>query len=313
MPQRFPLRPRRLPPRLGWVPFLLLATLAFAGCDRGAAPDAGAPAQATTPAAEEDVDDAVASALPPPSTQRASSLNITNNSGAIRYDGRIDSASHRDAIDRAFADIFPAGQASGSVAVDPDASPPDWIDGLEGFLAGFNVSGTGLRFDGNRIELTGKVDPDTRARLTDAAREHFPDAELGGLFIGAEDDPALAALAALGPDASVSELESSLNGMTVAFEPDSAKLSASSLAVLAQAGQTIAAMPRDRRVEIVGNASASDDPAFDERLALQRAEAVKVQLIVNGVGPGQIRTSAHPGQAGDGPAAADSVGFRVAD
>lgn len=313
MPQASSHRPRHASARVHWTPFLLLASLALAGCDRGATPESNMPTQATPPAAEEDVDDAVASALPPPSTERASSLNITNNSGAIRYDGRVDSAAHRDAIDRAFTDIFPAGQASGSLAIDPDATPPGWVDGLEGFLAGFNVSGTGLRFDGNRIELTGKVDADTRARLTDAAREHFPDAELGGLFIGAEDDPALAALAAMGPDASVSELESGLNGMTVAFEPDSAKLSASSLAVLAQAGQTIAAMPRDRQVEIVGNASPSDDPAFDERLALQRAEAVKVQLIVNGVGPGQIRTSAHLGQGGDGPAASDSVGFRVAD
>ncbi|GAB3345224.1 OmpA family protein [Marilutibacter aestuarii] len=313
MPQASPHRPRYASARVHWAPCLLLASLALAGCDRGATPEANTPAPAATSAAEEEVDDAVASALPPPSSERASSLNITNNSGAIRYDGRVDSAAHRDAIDRAFANTFPSGQASGSLAVDPEAKAPAWVDGLDAFLAGFNVSGTGLRFDGNRIELTGKVDPDTRARLTDAAREHFPDAELGGLFIGAADDPALAALAALGADASVSELEGTLNTMTVAFEPDSAKLSASSLAVLAQAGQTIAAMPRDRQVEIVGNASASDDPAFDERLALQRAEAVKVQLIVNGVGPGQIRTSAHLGDAGDGPAPGDSVGFRVAD
>lgn len=308
MPHEAP--PRRLSSpahrQPAWLLALLIAVvLTVAACGQGSTPDvASSPAPAI-----DDEDDAVASALPPPSIEYASNLNIVNNSGLVRFDGRIDSEANRDAIVRALEASYPTGQANGEVTVDANAHAPNWIRGLKPFLADFNVPGAGLRFEADRIELSGRLTPDERTRLTEAARVQFPDARLTGLFANDDVNPAQQALASLPADAPAAQLESALNGMAIQFEPHSAKIDSDSLAILGQAGQTIASMPKGHKVEIGGHASPSGDPALDESLARQRAEAVKVQLIVNGVSPAQVETRAYADTAGAD--ANDSVRFRV--
>ena len=66
----------------------------------------------------------------------------------------------------------------------------------------------------------------------------------------------------------------------------SAQVAADSLALLSKAAQVIQAAGDGTRIQIAG--PEGDDPT----LARQRAEAIKVQLIVNGVSPGAIETTA---------------------
>ncbi|MBB1089327.1 OmpA family protein [Lysobacter sp. SG-8] len=305
-----PLRLRTSPPTLRAsfaIPPVLAALLLLAGC--GADPSTPA---AQAPADESVEDDAVTGAAPPPDAAFDATLDLVNNNGTIRYHGRVEGEATRDAILRAIGGAFEAGEASGDIQIDPNATAPGWIRGLPAFLEAFDIPGAAVGFEGDTLELTGRLDQEQRARLTDAARRQFPGARLTGLFVGAgaEDAAAIAALAALGPESAASEVEQALNSLQVAFEPYSAKVSSESLATVAQAGQAIAAMPPGRRIEIAGHARGSGDAAIDEALARQRADAVKVQLIVNGANPARIEVR---GDVATDPHAprADSVTFRV--
>ncbi|MCF7222602.1 OmpA family protein [Lysobacter sp. TLK-CK17T] len=249
-------------------------------------------------------------AAPPAEAAFDSHLDIVDNNGRLRFDGTVDSDEARQAIAAAIDAAYPADRVTGAVAVDGNARPAPWLRGLAPFLAGFKAPGAAVRFRADAVELSGQVSPDERLRLRQLARAQFPGVRLTGLFggVGGDDgnDPAAAALANLRPDTPAHGVESALNRMDVGFEPGSARITPDSLAVIAQAGQLLAAMPPERRIEIAGHAGGSGDPDADAALSRQRADAVKVQLIVNGVNPGAVEARA--ADAGERP---DSVTFRV--
>lgn len=294
----------RFRPRVLRGPVIALLALALAGgCNREAAPAA---TDQDDPAS-----DAV-SAAAPAEAAFDSRLSIVDNNGMLRFDGTVDSDAARQAIDDAIGAARASDRISGGVGVDGNARPAPWLGGLAPFLAEFKAPGAALSFRADTIELSGQVSPEQRDRLQALARRHFPGLRLSGLFAGEDGDadPAIAALAALHPQSPAHGVESALNRMAIDFEQGSARIAPASLAVLAQAGQTLASMPADRRVEIAGHAIASGDTEADASLSRQRAEAVKVQLIVNGVNPGMIETLTSDAAASMG-AQADKVTFRV--
>ncbi|KAB8193354.1 OmpA family protein [Lysobacter maris] len=296
-PSPFHRRPAR------WLALVPLALALASGCSREAAPVANAQ--------DDPMSDAV-SAAAPAEAAFDSRLSIVDNNGMLRFDGTVDSDAARKTITEAIGAAYASDRVSGGVTVDGNARPAPWLHGLAPFLAGFKAPGAAISFRADTIELSGQVAADQRGRLETLARTHFPGLRLSGLFAGQDGDadPAIAALAALHPQSPAHGVESALNKMAIGFEQGSAKIAPASLAVIAQAGQTLASMPADRRVEIAGHAAASGDPDADALLSRRRAEAVKVQLIVNGVNPGMIETLASDGGAATG-TQADQVTFRV--
>ena len=87
--------------------------------------------------------------------------------------------------------------------------------------------------------------------------------------------------------------------MQVKVENGSGNVSADSLDLVAQAAATIQAAAPGTRLLIVGPVVASADTGNDIFLSKQRAEALKVQLILNGVNPAVIDTRGW-GQNADG-------------
>ena len=252
---------------------LLVATT---GCQRGS----DTPAPAGTPTA--------------PRVQIDATLGLADNSGSLRFDGTVDNEATRTAIERALLAVYGNGRAQGAIDVDPAAAPPIWAKGLEDFLRALStVPGAGLRLAGNQATLSGPLDADQRRALRTAAERAFPGMRLSGLFEPPGD------AGPTGTTISPEDLAKTLNATDVAFKPGSGEVSDDSLALVAQAADAIRAAPEGTRLLVVGPVTPTSDAANDVFLSKQRAEALKVQLILQGVNPATIETRGW-GQNADG-------------
>ena len=269
-------------------PMLLVATVvATTACNR----QASTPQDATTQAAP----------AAAPVAQFDATLNLVNNNGTVRYDGVVGTDAERASVEAALRRAF--GRVSGELKVDRGARPAPWNDALAKFLESFTQPGAAVSFEGRRIELHGHASEDERKALLARAELLYPGYAYTGLFQGVGDgataDAASAVLADVKPGTTGAPLVKALNEAVtqtpIRFEPGSARVAPDSLALLSKAAQVIQASGDGTRLQISG--PAADDPS----LAQQRAEAIKVQLIVNGVSPAALETTA---QAGNGEAAA---------
>lgn len=223
-------------------------------------------------------------------------LSVVNNSGSIRFDGTVNDAATKARIEQSLLSAYGAGRAAGEIAMDKAARPSKWAEGLAIFLKVFEpIDGAAVRFEGDRIVLSGKVDLEQRRNLRAAAENAFPGARLEGLFaLPAEGDVAVTGKT-IAPEA----VAKTLNQMPVKFENGGGNVSTDSLELVAQAADTIRAAPPGTRLLIVGPVVATADTGNDMFLSKQRAEALKVQLILNGVSPAIIDTRGW-GQNADG-------------
>ncbi|MFC3549868.1 OmpA family protein [Lysobacter cavernae] len=290
-----PLRRSTTNPKPAIVALLAIGlTLTLAACNResSTAGTASSPETASTTAAV---------------AQYEARLNLVNNNGKVRYDGTVDSAASKNAIVEALDKAYGAGNASGALAVDKGARSAPWLGKLPKFAAAFTMPGAAVAFEGQAIELSGYASPTDRAALLGKAQALFPGYRYSGLFEGVGNNAAnpassdaAQALTRLKPGASAAELMQALNQTPIQFEDGSAKVTAGSLDLLSKAAQAIQAASAGARLEITGPAGSTGVAADDLALSKQRAEAIKVQLIVNGVSPAVIETQGQPGtgQAG---------------
>lgn len=244
---------------------ILCAAIAIVACDR-----------ASTPAPQA------------PTIQREpfdATLSVVDNSGRVRFDGTIDTAATKKGIEQALLAAYGPNRADGFIQVDNVARPAPWLPGLPEFMKTFStVTGAAVSFEANKVVLSGNPSPDQRRALRAAAEQAFPGLRLQGLFelpVAPESKPA-----SLSPEA----LARNLNQMPVQFKPGSGQVSDDSLALVAQAADAIRSAPAGTRLLIVGPVVATADTGNDMFLSKQRAEALKVQLILNGISPAVIDT-----------------------
>jgi outer membrane protein OmpA-like peptidoglycan-associated protein len=272
-----PAAKRRARMKSVWSLSLMAIVLATAGCQRDETPKTTATATPT-----------------PARAPFEASLTLANNSGRIDYSGTVDAAATRTVLENTLRAVYDGDRANGAIDIDDAAKPADWTTGLDPLLRAFAPAyGAALRFEGDRIVLTGLADEALRAQLRDAARQAFPNAKLEGLLADSQTNPELQAIAqspgsGRGPDAE--KLALALNQMPVRFDAGKGNVSEDSLALVAQAAQAIRAAPEGTRLLIVGPVAASKDAGNDIFLSKQRAEALKAQLILSGVNPGVIET-----------------------
>ncbi|MCC7247743.1 MAG: OmpA family protein [Lysobacter sp.] len=220
-------------------------------------------------------------------------LTLANNAGRIDFGGAVADEATRDALDTTLQTVYPGGRANGAIEVDAVARAAAWSAGLEPVLRAFEAAqGAALRFEGDRIVLSGQVADTTLANLRETIRKTFPNAKLEGLLADAENTPVIAELQALAaaPNPDAVKLTRALNLMPVRFDEGKGNVSESSLATVAQAAKAIAAAPPGTRLRIVGPIVATKDAGNDVFLSKQRAEAIKAQLILSGVHPSAIET-----------------------
>lgn len=297
------------------------ATLLLApACDRTAAPedtppDAAAPATApaTTGSPTAPSFDAPA---PLPAAERHARLQLVNNSGTIHLSGAVDSEESRQAIVDALTAAYGERALAGELRIDDRLQAPPWLGNLPLLLPAFVTPGAALAFEGDRIELTGHAPMDDRTALRDSARALYPDYRLTGLFEGigpdAPLDDASRALEALASGGSGPALVAALNDAPFRFATDSARIDPASLDLISRAATAIRAAPEGTRLEITGPRIESTEHLDGGQLSRQRAEAMKVQLILNGVSPAAITTRA--ADADDAPSASGTgLRFRLVE
>lgn len=256
--------------RLSLIACFAVAVAVSVGCQR--TPPA-APATDTAPSAARAMFDA--------------SFSIASNSGTVRFDGTVDSDSTKSRIEQALLSAYGAGRAAGTIAVDKSANPPNWAAGLPDFLKTLEpATGAAVRFEGNLVVLSGNVDLERRRSLRAAAEQAFPSARLEGLFELPEEPPVVASGKTIAPAA----VAKSLNQMPLKFEDGGGNVSTDSFDLVVKAAETIKAAAPGTRLLIVGPVVATADAGNDIFLSKQRAEALKVQLILNGVNPSVIDT-----------------------
>jgi outer membrane protein OmpA-like peptidoglycan-associated protein len=233
-----------------------------------------------------------------PTVERApfdAMLSVVNNSGAIRFDGTVADVATKSRIEQALLSTYGANRAAGEIALDVAARPPKWVAGLASFLTTFEpMVGAAVRFEGDSVVLSGNIDIEQRRTLRASAEQAFPGARLQGLF-EIPNESSRAITGTLAP----AVVAKTLNQMPVKFENGGGNVSADSLDLVAQAADTIRAAAPGTRLLIVGPVVATADTGNDIFLSKQRAEALKVQLILNGVNPAVIDTRGW-GQNADG-------------
>jgi outer membrane protein OmpA-like peptidoglycan-associated protein len=253
---------------------ILLATVAIAACNRTPAPAPKAPT------IEREPFDAM--------------LSVVDNSSRIRFDGTVDNAATKTKIEQALLAAYGPNRAGGDILTDNVARPAPWLPGLAAFMKAFStVTSAAVSFEGDTVVLSGNPSLDQRRALRAAAEQAFPGARLEGLF-ELPADP-VAKPTKLSPEA----LAKSLNQMPVQFKPGSGEVSNDSLSLVVQAADAIRSAPAGTRLLIVGPVIATADTGNDMFLSKQRAEALKVQLILNGISPAVIDTRGW-GQKTDG-------------
>src|SRR5690606_25679143 len=248
---------------------------------------------------------------PLPAAERRARLQLVNNSGTIHLSGAVDSGQSRQAIVDALTAAYGERALAGELRIDDRLQAPPWLGNLPLLLPAFSTPGAALAFEGDRIELTGHAPMDDRTALRDSARALYPDYRLTGLFEGigpdAPLDDASRALEALASGGSGPALVAALNDAPFRFASDSARIDPASLDLISRAATAIRAAPEGTRLEITGPRIESTEHLDGGQLSRQRAEAMKVQLILNGVNPAVITTRA--ADAAD-PAAASATGLR---
>jgi outer membrane protein OmpA-like peptidoglycan-associated protein len=100
-----------------------------------------------------------------------------------------------------------------------------------------------------------------------------------------DSDPGLAAIAQLKQGFSGQELTQALNQLTIHFETGSAKISADSMRILANATEAIKAAPPGTVIEAGGHTDNQGNPSGNTVLSAARAATVREALIAQGVDP----------------------------
>ena len=230
-------------------------------------------------------------------------LTLANNSGRYHFEGVVADEVTREALLRSLKSVY-GGDAQGTIAIDPNTHPAPWAGALDKLFLVFRVPGGMLDFQGKRIELSGAVPDENRAALLRKARELYPDHALTGLFEGLDASDALPAAG------NAAALVAFLNRIPISFQADSGLVSPGSLDGLNRAARAIEAADGGLRLQVGVHPERSDMPEYDRDIAFQRANSVKVQLAIRGIGPGRLDTTVlNDGKAGK----AGRVEFAIAE
>jgi outer membrane protein OmpA-like peptidoglycan-associated protein/uncharacterized protein YidB (DUF937 family) len=227
---------------------------------------------------------------PAPAARVEPRLSITNTNGQVRYGGVVKDEASRTTITDALKKVFGENNIFGSIAIDPNAGPAAWLDKLDAALDKFKLSGVETLFEGAKIWIGGAISDVQRSNLVEQLKAIFGStisygslAERADAAIRSATDKTLAAIAALKPGFTGSDLVQALNLSIIHFETGSAALSNDARELLAKLATAIKAAPAGTRIEIGGHTDSSGDPASHEPLSQARAESVRVVLVEDGV------------------------------
>jgi outer membrane protein OmpA-like peptidoglycan-associated protein/uncharacterized protein YidB (DUF937 family) len=271
--------------RWGWLlPVLWCVLLAY-----WALSDTGDKSGATGP---------MAVAQPRPSMPAL--LALRNLAGRVEYAGVVSDENTRAGVLDALRSVLGAAQVSGTLDVDPRAASAHWLSRIKAILEQLKTPGTRLVLQGSDVRVSGWIPEFESTKLLDALSSILGPGFTYGLSdehvseaVTAAAGKTLAALDALKPGYSGTDLVKALNLWIVNFASDSARLPPESREVMIRAAKAIKAVPSSIIIEISGHTDNTGDAAANKALSQARAEAVRNSLIRAGVAPASLRTKGY--------------------
>jgi outer membrane protein OmpA-like peptidoglycan-associated protein/uncharacterized protein YidB (DUF937 family) len=207
---------RKLIPLLG---LLLLGLLAYWFFGRGgdeqtaqrpSVPSASAPSATTGPTTTATRPPEPEAAAPKAAlTAKPSQLALQNADGRILYSGTVPDGQSQSRVIDALKSAFGASAVTGSVAVDPSAAPPTWLDKLAGVLGQFNIPGAEMLLKGDSINIGGAIPEDKKNSLIASLKSMLGDGfsvgtlteSLAGILAGSRAMAPAATASAVAPSA----------------------------------------------------------------------------------------------------------------
>ncbi|WP_416056696.1 OmpA family protein [Stenotrophomonas maltophilia] len=212
------------------------------------------------------------------SHDHASRIVLQQDGRRMQVEGSLPSESDRRRLWNALKAVHGQQNLSGSIALDPRAQPPRWLDRLVSDLPHLQGDGMRLEFDGQllRIDTTDMADAQ-RLAISHRLRQDFPALQMQGLW-----GPGLAALAKLPADAGSGERVAALNLTRLKFHMGSSELTGDSLETLDAVATALRHAPAGMRVEVAAHTDSHGDARSNQQLSQQRADAVVQALQERG-------------------------------
>ena len=222
-------------------------------------------------------------------------LALSEDNGIITYSGAVHDAATRASIIDSLKAVFGADKIKGDIAVDANAGPAPWLVDLRTALEHLKTPGVQAVFDGNSLRVGGLIGETDRDRIIGSLRSALgPGLAFGSLtdkvgdLVTSVTTKAEAALAALRPGFSTNDLLSILNQSIINFPTGGTEIPAISRTLLQHAAASMKQLPSGTVIEIGGHTDNTGDAAANMMLSQQRAEAVRAELVQDGVDPGML-------------------------
>jgi OOP family OmpA-OmpF porin len=217
-------------------------------------------------------------------------LALSEDNGIIIYAGTVHDEETRASIIDSLKAVFGADKIKGDITIDANAGPAPWLVDLRTAFEHLRTPGVQAVFDGNSLRVGGLLGEADRDRIIGSLRSTLGTGlafgsltdKVGDLVTGVTSKTE-AALAALRPGFSTTDLLGILNQSIINFPTGGTEIPAISKTLLQRAAVSFKQLPPGTVIEIGGHTDSTGDAAANLLLSQQRAEAVRVELVQDGV------------------------------
>jgi OmpA-OmpF porin, OOP family len=228
-------------------------------------------------------------------------LTLSDDNGVIHYSGSVHDEETRTSIINSLKAVFGADKIQGDIGIDLNRGAAPWLANFREALGSLNVPGAQGVFDGNSVHVGGLISDADRDRISNSLRGVLG----GGVVVGAlanrmadlvsgADSKVVDALNSFqGSDPK--DLVGILNQSIINFPSGSSEVPAGETALLQKAAAQIKNLKPGTVLEIAGYTDNSGNAAANVSLSQQRAEAVRNELIKNGVNPAMLVAKGYGG------------------
>src|SRR5262245_4863704 len=217
-----------------------------------------------------------------------SQLSLVNDNGKIKYSGVVPDEQTKQNIQNQLSSTYGANNISGDIKVDPNAGNVAWTSNLSSALPYFKTPGSEVNFDGNSINVGGRIPENTKNDMVMNLKHFYGDGMNIGSFeaataVSEANRKTSEALSSLRPGFTAEDLTKALNMNVINFRSGSAEIPKESMPVLEQSASAIKSAPTGTVLEVGGYTDNVGNPAANQRLSQQRADSVRRFLIDKGV------------------------------
>ena len=217
-----------------------------------------------------------------------SQLSLVNTNGKIKYSGVVPDEQTKQSILNQLRSAFGADNISGDIKVDPRAGNAAWTANLASALPNFKTSGSEVTFDGNSVNVGGKLPENSKSDMVAKLKSIYGDGVRVGSFEAAStvaeaNRRSSEALSSLKPSFTAEDLTRALNMNVINFPSGSAQIPKESMHVMEQSASAIKSAPTGTVLEIGGYTDNAGNAAANQKISQQRADSVRRFYIDKGV------------------------------